>query len=176
MKMSKRALKKFLLRRAVSKVQSLETVPSRSPSRSTDSVKTVEPKGMPGGRCNVTACQKPNSAICLNVGQIGGKHPDTGGCYYCIECAYKIHKSNERYSKTDRMTMFPALDLVNKRYREIFRARDGRKVNDFENYRDIDQNPWGSCHHRDRDKYLSSHVEFTNAGPRGVSHESITEA
>ena len=114
-----------------------------------------EPKGMPGGRCNVTACQREDSAIFLNVGQIGGKHPDTGGCYYCVNCARNIHKANERYSDHDQMTLFPMYEEMMDRYHEIWDTHDGLRVNDIANYADINQNPWGSCHHFDRDKYLS---------------------
>lgn len=112
--------------------------------------KEREPKGMPGGRCNVTACQRPSSAIFLNVGQIGAKHPDTGGCYYCVDCATNIHRANEYHSEKDGMTMFPTYTEMMQRYRKTFRA--GGDEDNFTNYSDIDQNPRGSCHHFDRDK------------------------
>ena len=113
-----------------------------------------EPKGMPGGRCNVTACQKPDSAVFLNVGMIGGRHPDTGGCYYCFSCATNIREANLKYEDIDKMTLFPAFEEMRARWKEIYKARDGRKVGDIANYADINQNPWGSCMHSARDKYL----------------------
>ena len=173
MSQSKRALKKFKTRKAVQNILAREQL-SKDIVVMRDNLsgeRNDDPKGMPGGRCNVTSCQAPNSAICLNVGQIGGKHPDTGGCYYCIDCAQNIDEANQQYAEQDQMTMFPTLAEVNKRYREIWKARDGRKCDDFENYKDIDQNPWGSCYHRDRDKYLLEQLELTEAGPRGLSIE-----
>jgi hypothetical protein len=87
---------------------------------------------------------------------IGGKHPDTGGCYYCIDCATDIHNANKMYSEKDGMTLFPEYDAMMARYREIWRARDGRDTDDISNYADINQNPWGSCHHWDRDKFIAN--------------------
>lgn len=160
--MSKKSNKKYLARKSAQKALRASFLSQQAPSGkpadpvfsmdSAESQKPVEPKGMPGGRCNVTACQRENSAIFLNLGQIGGKHPDTGGCYYCVDCARDIHNANKRWSEQDKMTLFPMFDEMMARYSENF--HNDKDPDDFENYRDINQNPWGSCHHFDRDKYL----------------------
>lgn len=177
-KLSKRAEKNLIARRELQrklKAQLTDSTPSVSFDLEAVPLEPKrEPKGIPGGRCNVTACQREDSAIFLNLGQIGGKHPDTGGCYYCVDCARKIHEANERYSEQDGMTLFPMFKEMMTRYRELWKQEDEdgnrgsfsdrrSRADDFANYKDINQNPWGSCHHWDRDKYLAEQLELTEA-------------
>lgn len=102
------------------------------------------PKGTKGGSCNVTACQRHNSAIFLNVGM---------KAYYCFRCAADIHNANERHAEKDGFTLFPAYDKMVERMRSLVREGHGfDAIDDYSNYEDIDQNPWGSCYHFDRDR------------------------
>lgn len=105
------------------------------------------PKGQRGGRCNVTACQRPG-AVFQNVGMIS-----TEGSWYCRSCATDIHMVNTRDVENGcGFTLFPEFQRVLERYKETRLA--GKDPEDIDNYSDIDQNPWGSCYHFDRDKYL----------------------
>lgn len=152
MKQSKRALKKFKVRQKA----------NQPAAAGISTITEVEPKGMPGGRCNITACQKENSAVFLNLGMIGGRDISKGGCYYCYSCVKSIHEANCRFSKIDGMTLFPTLQLMEGIREELLKDRTVSmatrlyQADNFDNYRHIDQNPWGSCYHSDRDDYIKS--------------------
>lgn len=102
-------------------------------------ISTAPLKGTRGGNCNITACQSPG-AIYMNVGH--------GNAFYCRPCAYDINKYNQG---SDGFTLFPAFEEMEARRLELI--REGEDVTDVENYADIEQDPWGSCYHFDRDKY-----------------------
>lgn len=112
-------------------------------------------KGAKGQNCNVTACQLPG-AVFQNVGMIS-----TGSSWYCRSCATDIHMVNTRDVENGcGFTLFPEFQRVLERYKETRRA--GKDPHDIENYSDINQNPWGSCYHFDRDKYLEKQNDNSN--------------
>lgn len=105
-------------------------------------------KGFKGGRCNVKACQRPG-AVFLNVG-MSRCSDRSDSCWYCVDCASDINMCN---TKSDEgFTLFPAFDEVLARYKQLF--KEGRDPEDISNYEDINQDPWGSCHHFARDTVL----------------------
>lgn len=52
-------------------------------------------KGTRGGNCNITSCQKPNSAFWFN---------HSTRKYYCESCAKRLN--NDEFNKRDAMRMF----------------------------------------------------------------------
>lgn len=164
--MSKRAIKNYKKLRQQSPrtlPSNMATIETLSTTLGTASVfkepEKVEkvhttPKGTRGGRCNVTACQRENSAIFLNLGMTYGSNGQSHGCWYCIDCAKDIHEANLQYRERDGFTLFPAFDQMISRYKELWKAR--KNVNDPELYADINQNPWGSCSHSARDAFLEA--------------------
>lgn len=113
-----------------------------------EEVNDMDVKGLKGGRCNVTACQRPG-AVFLNVG-MSRRSDRSDSCWYCIDCARDINMFN--VNSTDPFTLFPAFDEVYARYKNLF--NEGKDPEDISNYEDINQDPWGSCHHSVRDEML----------------------
>jgi len=61
----------------------------------TDVMASAENKGVLNGKCNITSCQKPNSATWYN---------HSTRKYYCPSCARRLN--NDEFNKRDAMTMF----------------------------------------------------------------------
>ncbi|CAL9974362.1 hypothetical protein VPHD69_0179 [Vibrio phage D69] len=161
--MSKRANRNFKKRQASQKAVRADFLGIESKALSFDleacdlatewDQEVTEPKGQRGGRCNVTACQRPG-AVFQNVGMIS-----TGGSWYCRSCATDINMVNNRDVENGAgYTLFPAFDEVLARYKEVLRST-GKDPHDIENYADIEQNPWGNCYHFSRDKWLDAQIE-----------------
>lgn len=55
----------------------------------------TEEKGEFNGKCNITSCQKPNSATWFN---------HSTRKYYCSSCAHRLN--NDEYNKRDALRMF----------------------------------------------------------------------
>ena len=73
------------LETVVSPKRIIAGVDNRFPSGLRKPQDDFEGKGVFGGRCNVNACQKPNSAHYFNTAMQS---------YYCFHCACSINESN----------------------------------------------------------------------------------
>lgn len=61
----------------------------------TDVSSSIDDKGQFNGKCNITSCQKPNSATWYN---------HSTRKYYCPSCANRLN--NDEFNKRDAMRMF----------------------------------------------------------------------
>lgn len=67
-------------------------------------VQAAELKGVRGGNCNITACQRPGAWF----RNTGVRRHDGTHAYYCHYCAHDIRRFNN--TEVDGFTLFPDFD------------------------------------------------------------------